>query len=192
MIRWENICHGDVIVIFRSSGIHANGLTLARKIAGKLPRGYLTLLPFGHTYGEALLAPTKIYVRLIEMLQDRGISIRYAVNVTGHGWRKLMRAPAPWSYVIEQIPEPHPVFEFIRTHNPDGTEPISDTDMYGNLNMGAGFAIYIRPQDVQKVLTAAAECGIEALQAGHVEKGPKCVVIKPKNLIFNADTLQVR
>ncbi|MFA6097863.1 MAG: AIR synthase related protein [Candidatus Paceibacterota bacterium] len=95
-----NIKNGDAIVIFESSGIHANGLTLARKIAGKLPRGYLTPLSDGRTYGESLLDPTVIYVKVIEDCLNAGIDIHYAVNITGHGWRKLMRAQEPFVYVI--------------------------------------------------------------------------------------------
>ncbi|MBI2474733.1 MAG: phosphoribosylformylglycinamidine cyclo-ligase [Candidatus Taylorbacteria bacterium] len=86
------IKHGDVILLIYSSGIHANGLTMARELVTRLPEGYLTKLPDGRTYGETLLDPTFIYVDLIEQCFKRGADIHYAVNVTGHGWRKLMRA----------------------------------------------------------------------------------------------------
>src|SRR3989344_4843881 len=99
-----NIQHGDAIVAFESSGIHANGLTLARTIADKLPDGYLTKLPDGRTYGETLLDPTHIYTAAIRRCFDDGVDIHYAVNVTGHGWRKLMRATQPFAYVIEDLP----------------------------------------------------------------------------------------
>ena len=96
-----NIQDGDAIVLFESSGIHANGLTLARAIAERAPRGYLTPLRDGRPYGEALLDPTHIYVGVIEDCLTRGIDIHYAVNITGHGWRKLMRAQEPFAYVID-------------------------------------------------------------------------------------------
>lgn len=83
---------GDAIVILESSGIHANGLTLARRIAEKIPKGYETLMSDGRMYGEALLDPTHIYCDFIETCADNGVDIHYAVNITGHGWRKLMRA----------------------------------------------------------------------------------------------------
>jgi len=193
LIRSSNIQEGDAIILFGSSGIHANGLSLARKIASQLPRGYLTLVPEdGRTYGEVLLDPTIIYVRLMEELQDLGVDIHYAMNITGHGLRKIMRAHEPWSYIVTRLPKPQPIFEFIRTHNPDGDEPISEVDLYGNLNMGCGFAVCVRPHDVTRVLTAAQECGIEALDAGYVEEGRKRVVLEPINLTFEADSLQVR
>src|SRR5262245_50898574 len=93
---------GDAIVLFESSGIHANGLTLARKVAERAPNGYLTPLTDGRLYGEALLDATHIYVGVIEDCLNRGVEIHYAVNITGHGWRKLMRADAPVAYVIDK------------------------------------------------------------------------------------------
>lgn len=126
------IQHGDAVVIIESSGIHANGLTLARKIADKLPEGYLTKLPDGRTYGETLLDPTYIYVDLVEDCLDAGVKIHYAVNVTGHGWRKLMRATQPFSYVIETLPTQLPIFDFLQKHG-----PVDDKEAYGNLNIRA-------------------------------------------------------
>ncbi|MBM3708681.1 MAG: phosphoribosylformylglycinamidine cyclo-ligase, partial [Actinobacteria bacterium] len=99
-IKPENIRSGDRIVIFSSSGIHANGLTMARKIAARHPDGYLAVLSDGKTFGETLLEPTVIYVKAIEALQQLGVRIHYAVNITGHGWRKLMRATEPFVYTI--------------------------------------------------------------------------------------------
>lgn len=106
LITADNIQHGDTIVLVESSGIHANGLTMARKIGERkdgfwrrlvhlflpkyfslraLPDGYLTRLEDGRTYGETLLDPTHIYVGLIEDCLDRDVAIHYAVNITGHG-----------------------------------------------------------------------------------------------------------
>lgn len=181
------IQHGDAIVIIESSGIHANGLTLARKIADKLPEGYLTKLSDGRTYGETLLDPTNIYVGLVEDCLDLGMIIHYAVNVTGHGWRKLMRATQPFTYVIEELPTQLPIFDFIQKHG-----PVDDEEIYGNLNMGAGFALYIAQTDVEKVLSVAKNLGLKALVAGHIENGDKKVMIRPKGLEYAGETLAVR
>lgn len=177
----------DAIVIIESSGIHANGLTLARKIADKLPEGYLTKLSDGRAYGEALLDPTHIYVGFVEDCLDAGIKIHYAVNVTGHGWRKLMRATQPFAYVIDALPTELPVFSFIQEHG-----PVDDQEAYGNLNMGAGFALYVSEADAPKVLDVAHNLGLGALVAGHIEAGDKKVVIKPKGLEYAGETLAVR
>ena len=183
-----NIQAGDAIVLFESSGIHANGLTLARAVAERAANGYLTLLADGRPYGEALLDPTHIYVGAVEDCLNRGIGIHYAVNITGHGWRKLMRASEPFAYVIETVPSPQPVFEFIQS-----TGNVDDAEAYGNFNMGAGFAIYVPETDVPAVMDVVLPFPFNALRAGHVEKNAtKRVVITPKGLEYSADTLAVR
>ena len=183
-----NVQHGDAIVFFESSGIHANGLTLARAIAQRAPNGYLTPLSDGRPYGQGLLDPTHIYVGVIEECLDRRIDIHYAVNVTGHGWRKLMRLPAPFAYVIEIVPPLPPVFSFMQSIG-----GIDDAEAYGNLNMGAGFAIYVPEKDVPAVLEAAKAFPFAAHRAGHVERSAaKRVVILPKGVSYSADTLGVR
>jgi len=188
LIDAANIRHGDAIVIICSSGIHANGLTLARQIAGKLPNGYLTKLSDGRMYGEALLDPTIIYVPLVEDCFKEGVEIHYAVNITGHGWRKLMRATQPFAYIIEHIPVPHPVFSFIQKHG-----PVDDREAYANLNMGAGFALYVREGDVAKLLAVARSLGMSALWAGTIEASKvKRVIIHPLGLEYLGSTLGVR
>jgi len=185
-----NIQNNDAIIILASSGIHANGITLARTIAEKLPQGYLTPIDSsGLTYGEAILTPTIIYVPLIEECQKAGIDIHYAVNITGHGWRKLMRANESFVYVIEQILPVLPIFEFMQKHG-----GFDDQEAYGNLNMGAGFAIYVAQKDVARVLEVAKTNNFQAWLAGHIEKQgqEKKVVIKPKDLTFEAKTLSLR
>lgn len=183
-----NIQHGDVIVLIGSSGIHANGLTMAREIAEKLQDGYRTKLSDGRTYGETLLDPTHIYVALVENCLNYGVNIHYAVNITGHGWRKLMRAMQPFVYIVEHLPEQLPIFDFIQKQG-----PVDDREAYGNFNMGAGFALYMSEADIVKVQKVAGDLGLVALHAGHIEQSEtKKVVIKPKNLEYFDSTLGVR
>lgn len=184
----EKLMPGDAILLVESSGIHANGLTLARTIASRLPEGYATLLSDGRSYGESLLAPTHIYAGLIRDLFEAGIDIHYMVNVTGHGWRKLMRATKDLSYIIDKLPEPQPIFEFIQKHSGN-----DDTEMYGNFNMGAGFAIFLPEREVELAQRIALEKHkLNSVKAGNVEEGQKRVVIRPKNVIYKGETLGVR
>jgi phosphoribosylformylglycinamidine cyclo-ligase len=183
-----NVQSGDAIVLFESSGIHANGLTLARAIAERVPDGYQTRLGDGRPYGEALLDPTHIYVGVVEDCLARGVDIHYAVNITGHGWRKLMRAREPFTYVVDRIPDPQPVFVFMQEQG-----NIDDREAYGNLNMGAGFAIYVPEKDVGAVLEVAAAFPFRAFRAGSIEKSEtRRVVIRPKGLEYSSETLGVR
>ena len=192
LITAEKIRHGDAIILLASSGIHANGLTMTREIAHKLPDDYLTRLSNGRTYGETLLDPTYIYAPLIEDCLDRGIDIHYAVNITGHGWRKLMRAMQPFAYFIEHLPKQLPIFDFIQQYG-----PVDDREAYSVFNMGAGFALYVPEADVQKVWYVLnlynTPHRFSAVYAGHIETSrEKRVVIKPKNLEYFGATLGVR
>lgn len=187
-LEGSKIRSGDVIALIKSSGIHANGLTLAEDVAEKVPSGYLAKLSDNRTYGEALLDPTIIYVPLIENCFKEGIEIHYAVNITGHGWRKLMRAERPLAYVIEQVPEPQPVFDFIQKYG-----RVDDEEAYGNLNMGAGFAVYIPEKHTRKVIEIAQSLNMSAFYAGYIEESRKRkVVIEPKNLEYLGETLSIR
>jgi phosphoribosylformylglycinamidine cyclo-ligase len=197
LIDSKNIKAGDAIVLIKSSGIHANGLTLARNIANKLTSskgvilsGFCEQTNDGRTFGESLLDPTIIYVPLVDDCLDNGVKIHYAVNITGHGWRKLMRAETDFSYVIDKIFEPQPVFRFIQEHG-----SVAIREMYANFNMGAGFALYVDKSDVQSVIDAAAFLGMEAIEAGYVEEAKenkKRVVINPINVEFKGSSLKVR
>ena len=186
-----NIQDDDIIVMIGSSGIHANGLTLARKIAEKLPDGYLTKLPNGRTYGDTLLDPTIIYVPLVEDCIEAGVDIHYAVNITGHGWRKLMRASQPFAYILDQSQIEHPrheIFDFICKHG-----PVDIKEAYANFNMGFGFALYVKEKDFMTVCDIAHKLGIYATRGGHIEKSDeKKVVIPGLGIEYTAETLAVR
>lgn len=187
LITESKLKEGDNIILIESSGIHANGLTLARTIADGLPEKYATKLSDGTMYGEALLTPTYIYAKLIDDLLNKGIDIHYISNITGHGWRKIMRANQNFTYTIDQIPKPQPIFDFIQEKSQN-----SDSEIYGNFNMGAGYALFVPPEISKATQQIIKENGYNSIIAGTVEKGPKKVVIKPKNLVFEGDTLQVR
>ena len=150
----------------------------------------MTVLPTGRTYGEALLDPTHIYVGFVEDCLNADVDIHYAVNITGHGWRKLMRATQPFTYVIDKLPEQHTVLDFIQEHG-----PVEVSEMFGNYNMGAGFALYIPGKDAEKVLQLGSEPDYDfhSILAGYIiEDGNKRVMINPVSLEFAAETLAVR
>jgi phosphoribosylformylglycinamidine cyclo-ligase len=180
--KWDDsiVRTGDVIVLLGSSGIHANGLTLARQIAERLSHGYLTEIGNGQIYGAALLTPTQIYVEFVETCMERRIELHNIINITGHGWRKLMRGNGACSYVIDRVPVPQMIFQFIREQG-----DISPKEMYGNFNMGAGMALIVDPKQVIRLKEVGSEYSIAVLEAGYVGNSKphtKQVVIRPLDL----------
>ena len=188
LINPNSIQDGDAIILIESSGIHANGLTLARKVADNLPARYATMIEGNQTFGEKLLIPTLIYVKLVEECLNYGLKIHYAVNITGHGWRKLMRAKKPFAYIIERLPKQLLIFDFLQKMG-----PIDDYEAYATFNMGAGFALYVPESDADAILEVAASQKFGALNAGHIDKSDiRKVAIKPKNLEYCSETLGIR
>ncbi len=187
LVLGDKLEAGDRIVLIESNGIHTNGLSLARKVADNLPDGYATKLPDGTLFGEAVLKPSHIYAQVVQDVFKAGVKIHYMVHVSGHGWRKLMRAPGEFSYVMTQLPPVDPVFDLIEEHSGNDTK-----DMYGTYNMGTGFAIYVPEADVKTVLKTAADSGFKAWDAGRVESGPKQVIIKPLGITYAGSDLEVR
>jgi phosphoribosylformylglycinamidine cyclo-ligase len=106
-----------------------------------------------------------------------------------------MRAERPFAYVIERLPDPLPIFDFIQQHG-----LVDDREMYGNFNMGVGFAIYVAERDVRQVLKVARVVeridntnSYRAFRAGHIELvHAKQVLIEPKGLQYFAESLAVR
>ncbi|MFC6614514.1 phosphoribosylformylglycinamidine cyclo-ligase [Halopenitus salinus] len=150
---------GDALVGWPSSGIHSNGLTLAREAVTR-NHEYTDPCPFGdyETVGEALLEPTRIYTGLLDPMRDHGV--RGAAHVTGGGWTNLERLGEN-RYVIEDPYEPQPVFEFVRT---EGNVPAEE--MHRTFNMGTGFVAAI-DSDAADALADETEGRV----IGHVEEG---------------------
>ncbi len=184
----EKLAPGDAIVLLASSGIHANGLSLARKLTERLPQGYLTPIDaLGTHFGQALLAPTTLYSPVTEALWQAGIAVHYAANITGHGWRKLLRHPGRYTYRIDAVPAVPSVLRFMQTHAGH-----DDHEAYSTLNMGAGFALFVAQADAERAVGVAREQGIDAIVAGRVEAGEKQLLIEPLALRFGDDALQLR
>ncbi len=186
----DHLAPGDAIVLLASDGIHANGLSMARRLAERLPRGYSTPLTGSAvpiSFGEALLQPTVLYAPITEALFRAGIRVRYAVNITGHGWRKLMRHPAELTYRIRQLPDVPAVLSFIQQE-----AGLDARAAYGTFNMGAGFAVFVPAEDAARAAAVARKAGVDAWVAGSVEAGPRRLVIEPLDLEYAGSELGVR
>jgi len=186
-ILGERLSAGDEIVFVASSGLHANGASLARTVAARLPDGYATKLPSGATLGDGLLAPSVIYARLVELLVEEEVDVTYLSHVTGHGLRKLMRSERELTYVVERLPEVPEVLAFLVEQL-----RLDAREAYGTFNMGAGLAVYTAPGAGDRVVGAAERLGLAAHVAGRVEAGPRRVVLEPLGVVYGDDELSLR
>ena len=139
--------------------------TKAQSTLMGLPKRYETRLPEGPAFGEALLAPSTIYVAFVRECQRRGLKLNYLSHVTGHGWRKLMRLEEPFVYEITTLRRPPPVFRFLMEAG-----PIDPREAYATFNMGVGFAAFVAPALADATLAAARATGYDAWLAGRVRK----------------------
>jgi phosphoribosylformylglycinamidine cyclo-ligase len=177
---------GDEIVLVASSGLHANGASLARLVAGRLSGGYATALPSGATLGEALLEPSVMYVPLVAALLESGLPLTYMSHVTGHGLLKLMRPVKPLTYRIEKLPEAPEVLSFLVSEV--ALEPRA---AYSTFNMGSGYAVYCKRGAGEAVVKMASDLGMRAMVAGSVEDGPRQVILEPLGVRFASEELEL-
>jgi len=183
----SNLKEGDRIILIKSSGVNTNGISLIRAIAKTLPKGYLTRLRNGKTFGEEVLTRSNIYAKLIQDLLDSKIKLHYIANITGHGLRKIMRARHNFTYVIEKIIKPQEIFNFIQEK-----ANLSNYEMYKTFNMGMDYALFIDKSNVKRTQEIIRKNGFISIDAGFVQKRERKVIIKPKNIIYKGDTLDLR
>ncbi len=182
----QDVAPGDIIIGLRSSGIHSNGLTLARKVlfeAGHFkPDSYLPEL--GRTVGEELLEPTHIYVPEVMELLKR-VPIKALINVTSEGFLNLTRIRPAVGFRMENLPDPQPIFKLIQK-----VGNIPDREMYHVFNMGIGFCLIV-PNDreiLDTVHKTATDHGVESFGIGEVvEDENRRVLIPEKNLVGQGD-----
>jgi phosphoribosylformylglycinamidine cyclo-ligase len=180
IIVGQAIQPGDAVLGLRSSGIHSNGLTLAREVFFKKAkyRPDQHVAELGRTIGEELLTPTRIYVREILDLLRAGLDIKALSHITSDGLLNLTRVQAPVSYILESLPAPQPVFSLLQRIG-----GVSDEEMFQVYNMGIGFCLVIAPTQADRALAALTRSGVEAFYLGRAVADPERKVRLPNGLV---------
>jgi phosphoribosylformylglycinamidine cyclo-ligase len=155
---------GDALVGWAATGIHSNGLTLARQAVTR-EHEYTDPCPFGDydTLGAALLEPTRIYTDLLAPMRDH--DVRAAAHITGGGWRNLERLGSHHYRVTDPWPT-KPVFEFVQE-----VGGVSDAEMHRTFNMGTGFVAAVDPGRADELAGATGGRVIGRVERGDGETG---------------------
>ena len=172
---------GDRLIGLASNGIHSNGLTLARRVL--LDRSHLRIdqhIPeLGCLLGEALLTPTRIYVRTICAMLDAQLPVRALLHITGDGWLNMRRIQATMGFVVDHLPEPQPIFRLIQDRG-----RVSDAEMYQVFNMGIGFGVVTTPAAADQVHAIARQHGVGSDDLGYaVADAERRIWVRPKRLV---------
>ena len=174
MITGENIKPGDALIGLASSGVHSNGFSLVRKVFNMtedaLRRHYDEL---GRTLGEALIEPTKIYVKALKSVRDAGVVIKGASHITGGGFYENIPRMLPdgvKTVVKKDSYDIPPIFGLIAKNG-----DVDEHMMYNTFNMGLGMVLAIDAADADKALKALEAAGEKAYIVGEVKAGEKGV-----------------
>lgn len=167
---------GDILIGMASSGVHSNGFSLVRKIF-KMDKETLNTYhdELGKTLGEALLAPTKIYVKALRSVKEAGVRIKACSHITGGGFYENVPRMLPEGKhaVIEKSSYEVPaIFKMMAREG-----SVEEKMMYNTYNMGIGMVLAVAPEDVQKAMEAIGAAGETAYVIGKVENGEKGVTL---------------
>ncbi len=176
LITGETIKAGDVLIGIASSGVHSNGFSLVRKVFEMTTESLNTYYDeLGKTLGEALLAPTRIYVKALKGIKDAGVTVKGCSHITGGGFYENIprMLPEGVNAVVKldsyEVPA---IFKLMQK-----TGDIEDQMMYNTFNMGLGMIVAVDPADVDKTMEALNAAGEKAYIVGHCEAGQKGVTL---------------
>lgn len=176
LIDGKKIKSGDVILGIASSGVHSNGFSLIRKIFVMTTESLNTYYDeLGKTLGEALIEPTKIYVKALKNVKEAGVVIKGCSHITGGGFYENIPRMLPdgVTAVIEKGSYPiPPIFELMRKEG-----NLEEKVMYNTYNMGLGMVLAVAPENAQKAIEAIEAAGDKAYVVGKIQGGEKGVIL---------------
>ena len=176
LITGENLKDGDVLIGIASSGVHSNGFSLVRKVFEMTKESLDTYYDeLGKTLGEALIAPTRIYVQALKNVKEAGIRVKACSHITGGGFYENIPRMLPegmHAVVKKDSYEVPAIFKLMQK-----TGNIEEEMMYSTFNMGLGMIIAVDPADVDKAMEAIKAAGDTAYIVGNIKAGEKGVTL---------------
>ena len=178
MITGEHLQAGDVLIGMASTGVHSNGFSLVRKVFEKeLTREGLDTYydALGKTLGEALLAPTRIYVRALKSIKNAGVTVKASSHITGGGFYEnvpRMLKEGTRAVIKKDSYEVPAIFKMLAEKG-----DIAEEMMYNTFNMGLGMIVAVDPADVEKTMEAIKATGDVPYVIGSIEAGEKGVTL---------------
>ena len=176
IITGKDVKAGDVLIGMASTGVHSNGFSLVRKIF-KMDKETLNTYheELGTTLGEALLAPTRIYVKALRSIKDAGVKVKACSHITGGGFYENIPRMLPEGKhaVVEKNSYPvPPIFTMMAREG-----QVDEHMMYNTYNMGLGMVLAVDPADVDKTMEAIKAAGDTPYVVGKIEDGEKGVTV---------------
>lgn len=176
MITGENLKAGDVLIGMASTGVHSNGFSLVRKVFEMSKESLDTYYEeLGKTLGEALLAPTRIYVKALRSVKEGGVTIKACSHITGGGFYenipRMLKDGVRAVVKKDSYPIP-PIFDLLAKKG-----NIEEHMMYNTYNMGLGMIVAVDAADVEKAMEAIRAAGDTPYVVGTIEEGEKGVTL---------------
>ena len=176
IIDGSSIKPGDVLVAMPSTGVHSNGFSLVRKVFDITEESLNTYYAeLGKTLGEALIAPTRIYVKALKNVKEAGVRVKGCSHITGGGFYENIPRMLPEGARAVVKKDSYEVPAIFRLLAKEGN--IAEEMMYNTFNMGIGMIVAVDEKDVDATIHAMKEAGDEAFVVGYVEAGEKGVIL---------------
>lgn len=176
LITGETVRPGDVLIGIASSGVHSNGFSLIRKVFDMTEESLNTYYDsLGRSLGDALIEPTRIYVKALKMVKDAGITIKGCSHITGGGFYENIPRMLPEGVraVVEKDSYEIPaIFKLLQQK-----ASLDDKTMYNTYNMGLGMILAVSPEDAERAAEAIVAAGEKAFLVGRLEAGDKGVTL---------------
>lgn len=177
LITGADIKAGDTLIGIASSGVHSNGFSLVRKVFEMTRESLDTYYEeLDGTLGEALITPTRIYVKALQSVRNAGVTIKGCSHITGGGFYENIPRMLPEGVSAVIRKDSYPVLPIFRLLQAKGN--LEEKMMYNTYNMGLGMVLAVNPADADKTLQALEEAGEKAYLIGEVISGSKEVILK--------------